>query len=91
MFDLSNFPHISIILSDSLHIYLFNIYIYTYIYIYTHIKKNPKTHIHSYTEKKMTVREIRNPITQRIKYQKQTRGKVDSGKNTLRKREAWPS
>ena len=33
-FDLSNFPHISTILSDSLQIYLFNIYIYIYIYIY---------------------------------------------------------
>ena len=34
VFNLSNFPHISIILSDSVQIYLFNIYIYIYIYIY---------------------------------------------------------
>ena len=31
VFDLINFPHISIILSDSIQIYLFNIYIYIYI------------------------------------------------------------
>ena len=43
MFDLCNFPHISIILSDSLQIYLFNyIYIYIYIYIYTHTHTGKK-------------------------------------------------
>ena len=74
--------------------------------------KNLKTHIHKYTEKKITVSKIRkhsnthtdqkleseiknhsnthtHAHTQRIKYQKQMRGKVDKRKHILRKREEW--
>ena len=50
LLDLSNIPHISIILSDSLQIYRFNIYIYIYIwdtYNHTHIY----IYIHIYRQK----------------------------------------
>ena len=50
-----------------------------YIYIYIYIQKNLKLHIHTYLEKndyKWIPKPLQHTHTQRIKYQKQMRGKV---------------